>query len=97
MIQWIQDPQSLDPNNAARHEILAELYIMAGPDFSQKAVLEHMTLVKKDPFRVESYKALRKIYMDTRQYDKAWCMCSALAFLTKLSSLKRPSASRQPK
>jgi hypothetical protein len=42
-----------------------------------------MTLVHRDPFRVESYKALRKIYMDTRQYDKAWCMCSALAFLQR--------------
>ena len=56
---------------------------MAGPDFSQKAVHEHMMLIKRDPFRVESYKALRKIYMDTRQYDKAWCMCSALAFLQR--------------
>ncbi len=82
-IQAFEVAAGLDPNNAARHEILAELYVMAGPDFSQKAVQEHMTLVKRDPFRVESYKALRKIYMDTRQYDKAWCMCSALTFLQR--------------
>src|SRR5256885_9509551 len=56
---------------------------MAGPDFSQKAVHEHMVLIKRDPFRVDSYKALRKVYMETRQYDKAWCMCSALAFLQR--------------
>ena len=56
---------------------------MAGPDFSEKAVHEHMMLIKRDPFRVDSYKALRKIYMDTHQYDKAWCMCSALAFLQR--------------
>jgi hypothetical protein len=42
-----------------------------------------MILIERDPFRVDSYKALRKIYMDTRQYDKAWCMCSALAFLQR--------------
>ena len=82
-IQAFEVAASLDPNNAARHEILAELYVMAGPDFSQKAVHEHMVLIKRDPFRVDSYKALRKIYMDTRQYDKAWCMCSALAFLQR--------------
>ncbi|HEY2747043.1 MAG TPA: hypothetical protein VGL86_20615 [Polyangia bacterium] len=82
-IQAFEVAASLDPNNAARHEILAELYVMAGPDFSQKAVQEHMVLIKRDPFRVDSYKALRKIYMDTRQYDKAWCMCSALAFLQR--------------
>jgi len=82
-IQAFEVAAGLDPNNAARHEILAELYVMAGPDFSMKAVHEHMVLIKKDPFRVDSYKALRKIYMDTRQYDKAWCMCSALAFLQR--------------
>jgi golgin subfamily B member 1 len=82
-IQAFEVAAGLDPANAARHEILAELYVMAGPDYSQKAVHEHMVLIKRDPFRVESYKALRKIYMDTRQYDKAWCMCSALAFLQR--------------
>jgi tetratricopeptide (TPR) repeat protein len=82
-IQAFEVAAQLDPANAARHEILAELYMMAGPDFSQKAVHEHLVLVRRDPFRVDSYKALRKIYMDTRQYDKAWCMCSALAFLQR--------------
>lgn len=82
-IQAFEVAAQLEPHNAARHEILAELYVMAGPDFSQKAVREHMTLINRDPFRVDSYKALRKIYMDTRQYDKAWCMCSALAFLQR--------------
>ena len=82
-IQAFEVAAGLDPHNAARHEILAELYVMAGPDFSMKAVHEHMVLIKRDPFRVDSYKALRKIYMDTRQYDKAWCMCSALAFLQR--------------
>jgi tetratricopeptide (TPR) repeat protein len=73
----------LDPDNMTRHEILAELYIVAGPEYSQKAVSEHQTLIKSSPFKIESYKALRKIYMDTRQYDKAWCLCSTLSFLKK--------------
>jgi tetratricopeptide (TPR) repeat protein len=74
---------SLDPDNMQRHEILAELYVLAGPENSQKAVQEHQILIKSSPFRIESYKALRQIYMDTRQYDKAWCLCSTLAFLKK--------------
>ena len=32
---------------------------------------------------MDSYKALRKIYFDTRQYDKAWCLCATLSFLKK--------------
>ena len=74
---------SMDPDNMQRHEILAELFVMSGPDFSQKAVQAHQTLIKHTPFKFESYKALRRIYMDSRQYDKAWCLCSTLAFLKK--------------
>ncbi len=73
----------LDPQNLQRHEILAELYVVAGPDHAQKAVAEHMFLIKQNAFRIESYKALRKLYMDLRQYDKAWCMCSALNYLQR--------------
>jgi tetratricopeptide (TPR) repeat protein len=74
---------SLEPDNMQRHEILAELYVLSGPEYAQKAVAEHQTLIKSSPFKIESYKALRQIYMDTRQYDKAWCLCSTLAFLKK--------------
>ena len=70
----------LDPTNMQRHEILAELYVVAGPDYAQKAINEHMVLIKQNPWRFESYKALRKQYMDLRQYDKAWCLCSALNY-----------------
>jgi tetratricopeptide (TPR) repeat protein len=73
----------LEPGNLQRHEILAELYVVAGPDHAQKAVAEHMILIRNNPFRIESYKALRKLYMDVRQYDKAWCMCSALNYLQR--------------
>jgi tetratricopeptide (TPR) repeat protein len=82
-IQAFEVARELEPTNLGRHEILAELYLMGGPDYGQKAIAEHMTLIKKDPFRVDSYKALRKIYMELRQYDHAWCMCQALAFLQR--------------
>ena len=74
---------NLDPDNLQRHEILAELYQLSGPDYAQKAVSEHQILIKNSPFKFESYKALRRIYMDSRQYDKAWCLCSTLSFLKK--------------
>ena len=35
----------------------------------------------EDPFKYDSYKALRKLYMELHQYDKTWCMCNTLAFL----------------
>jgi hypothetical protein len=72
----------LDPDNLDRHKILAELFMMI-PDQWENAVEEHQYLIRKNPYRVDSYKALRKIYFDTRQYDKAWCLCATLSFLKK--------------
>ena len=66
-----------------RAEILAELYILSGPDQLDKAVEQHMRMLRNEPFKYDSYKALRRIYMDAHQYDKTWCVCNTLAFLKK--------------
>ena len=81
--------QQLDPDNAlrgggpSRDEILAELYVVAGPDHADKAIEQHARMLRREPFKYDSYKALSRIYMDTNQYDKRWCLCSTLAFLKK--------------
>ena len=75
--------QQLDADNQERREILAELYILSGPEHVDKAVEQHMAMLKLEPFKYDSYKALRRIYMDSHQYDKTWCICNALAFLRK--------------
>jgi len=38
-------------------------------------------LLKQNPFRPESYKALRRLYTETRRADQAWCLCQALTLL----------------
>jgi tetratricopeptide (TPR) repeat protein len=81
--------QQLDPNNELRAdgtdraEILAELYLVAGTDHSEKAVEQHHRLLLREPFNYDSYKALARIYTDTQQFDKLWCLCRTLAFLRK--------------
>ena len=77
---------SLEPDTMPRHEILAELYLLSGPDYADKAIAEHQTLIQHSPYRIESYQALRKIYMDTKHYDKAWSLCATLSFLKKASA-----------
>ena len=42
-----------------------------------------MRMLRNEPFKYDSYKALRRIYMDAHQYDKTWCVCNTLAFLKK--------------
>jgi len=75
--------QKLEPGNAQRREILAELHVMAGPDHTDKAVEQHMEILRADPFRYESYKVLRRLYMEQREYDKTWSVCHTLSFLKK--------------
>jgi tetratricopeptide (TPR) repeat protein len=87
--QAFEIAQQLDPKNEVRPdgtdraEILAELYLVAGPEYTDKAVEQHMRMLRNEPFKYDSYKALRRIYMDAHQYDKTWCVCNTLAFLKK--------------
>jgi tetratricopeptide (TPR) repeat protein len=75
--------QELDAGNKERAEILAELYVRAGADYADKAIAVHMKMLRDEPFKYDSYKALYGIYKDAHQYDKTWCMCATLAFLKK--------------
>jgi tetratricopeptide (TPR) repeat protein len=75
----------LQPDNLQEHVILAELYALM-PGRVQDAVNEHQTLLKADPYRVDSYRSLYKLYFDARQYDRAWCVAATLAFLKKADS-----------
>ncbi len=73
--------QVLDPDNKERAEILAELYTTDPEKHLNKAVAAQMALLDRDPFRVESYKLMRRLYTETKQADAAWCLCQALYVL----------------
>ncbi len=49
-------------------------------------------MLRNEPFKYDSYKALRRIYMDAHQYDKTWCVCNTLAFLKKAQRQLRGTA-----
>ncbi len=72
----------LKPDNAVEHEILAELYATM-PDKTEEAIAEHQWLLAADPNRLESYRALYKLYFDARAYDKAWCIARTLTHFQK--------------
>jgi tetratricopeptide (TPR) repeat protein len=72
----------LKPDNAVEHEILAELYATM-PDKTEEAIAEHQWLLAADPNRLESYRALYKLYFDARAYDKAWCIARTLTYFQK--------------
>jgi golgin subfamily B member 1 len=77
-----EDPlNELRSDGIDRAEILAELYMVAGPESYDRAVEQHMRMLHANPSKFDSYKALCRIYSETNQYDKIWCVCSTLAFL----------------
>ncbi len=70
----------LNPNDEKTRLILAELYEKKAGD-PEGAIEQHKELIRLDPFRIESYRALFKAYIQAKQYDQAWCMSAALSFL----------------
>jgi len=73
---------ALKPDDATEHQILAELYATM-PDKTNEAITEHQWLLQNDPNRLDSYRALYKLYFDARAYDKAWCIARTLAHFQK--------------
>jgi tetratricopeptide (TPR) repeat protein len=69
------------PDEAVERQILAELY--EATDQTEAATGEHSLVLQKDPLRIEPYRSLYKLYLRMHEYDRAWCMCAALAFLRK--------------
>ncbi|HJL19199.1 MAG TPA: tetratricopeptide repeat protein [Sandaracinaceae bacterium LLY-WYZ-13_1] len=78
-----EEAAKLNENAEREHVILAELHTLLGPDHVQNAIDEHQWLLRRDPYRVDSYQALYKLYFDARAYDKAWCLAATLTFLKK--------------
>ncbi len=79
-IQAYEAAVGLRPDDEKLRLILAELYERS-EDNPDGAIQQHKELIKLDPFRIESYRALWKSYMQKKEYDMAWCMAGALSFL----------------
>ncbi len=71
----------LAPDDVARHEQLADLYLEAGEIRRHEAISELQFLLAHAPDRVELYKALAMLYRAEHELDKAWCVAQALVFL----------------
>lgn len=73
--------QAFDPEGKERAETLAELYASDVDQYLDKAVRAQSQILARNPYRIESYKLLRKLYTEARKPDPAWCLCQALAVL----------------
>jgi tetratricopeptide (TPR) repeat protein/tRNA A-37 threonylcarbamoyl transferase component Bud32 len=73
--------QTLEPENKERSEHLGGLYATDPEKYLDKAVASQALLLRQNPFRPESYKALRRLYTETKQADASWCLCQTLSVL----------------
>ncbi|AKV02502.1 hypothetical protein AKJ09_09165 [Labilithrix luteola] len=80
-IDAFEAAQAFDPEDRARAEKLAELYASDPKQYLDKAVKAQAQILRRNPYRVESYKLLRKLYTESKKGDAAWCLCQALSVL----------------
>lgn len=76
-----EEAQKYDPGNRQRAEQLAQVYTAEPKRFFAKAVKVHGDLLAINPYRIESYQALRKLYTEAKKPDESWCACQALTVL----------------
>jgi len=80
-VDALEAAQTLEPDNVERNALLADLYAAAPERYLDKAVHAQHAMLRHNPYRVESYKQLRKLYTDVKRADPAWCLCQALYVL----------------
>jgi tetratricopeptide (TPR) repeat protein len=80
-IDALEAAQAFDPEGKERAETLAELYASDVEQYLDKAVKAQAQILSRNPYRVESYKLLRRLYTEARKPDPAWCLCQALGVL----------------
>ena len=79
----------LAPDSDDARHCLAELYGDL-PDGADKAVAQHRDLLARNPFRVDSYLSLARLFERTRKYDSAFLVAGILDYLGALEGQDRP-------
>jgi tetratricopeptide (TPR) repeat protein len=80
-VEAFETASELEPEERGRAELLVELYGRQPSRFADRAIAAHERLLGQNPYRVESYRALRKLYTQLQRPDEAWTVCQALRSL----------------
>jgi tetratricopeptide (TPR) repeat protein len=73
--------RNLRPDDDQELKILAELYAVVGR--SEQAVETWMVMLRREINNPAALKAVYDLHYAARQYDKAWCVASAMCFLLR--------------
>ncbi len=80
-VETLEKLRQLEPSNEAHLVRLAELYASDTDQFLEQAIEAQLALLDLDPFRVDSYKAIRRLHAETKNADGAWCLCQAVTVM----------------
>ncbi|MDX9719405.1 MAG: hypothetical protein RBU37_01565, partial [Myxococcota bacterium] len=84
-ISAFQQASVLKPHDANMHKILADLYVRREHD--DEAIEEFRTLIKmpgEGSFvdrNANHFHSLFKLFLKTKRYDQAWCVCNVMVYL----------------
>ncbi len=78
----------LVPEDATWREKLADLYGWR-PEYAEKAVALHRSMIEDNPARVESFRGLYRIFSAEEEPDQTWCAASMLSLLNQASPDER--------
>ena len=78
-VEALEAAQALDAENHDREELLAGLYAGDPAQYLDKAIASQGALLRRNPHKPEPYRALRKLYTESKRADAAWCLCQALS------------------
>lgn len=81
-VEAYEQANALKPDDDTVLARLVELYSLSPSRFADNAIAVHDRLLAQNPYRVESYRALRKLYTQLSRADEAWCVCQALRSLS---------------
>lgn len=80
-LRMYEEAMEIEPENEQRRAMLAAIYSKEPKRFFQRAVAAQRHYLDRDPYRVESLQALRRIYTSGKRPDESWCVCQALRCL----------------
>lgn len=84
-IAVLESAQEIEPENEARRNALAQLYLSHPAEYFEKAERVISASVRREPYNPQRYKQLRQLYTEVRRADGAWLACQALTVLGKAS------------
>lgn len=77
-VEAFEHADKLEPGDRRRAEVQASIFAKDPKKFFLRSVRVHQQLLTANPYRIESYQALYRLYSEANRVDESWCVAQAL-------------------